>query len=159
QPEFPLETLRNYADRVRDRFDLFDPERPFFQVADLHSKKGEVSGLEKIVADVPNGEPLFTTRSAKNLQRIEPSEAARWLVHTHAFDPSGIKTGAVGDPKVKNGKGYPIGTGWSGQIGGILALGTTVHDTLLLNLIAREASDYVHIGGKEDLPPWERDPD
>lgn len=159
QPELPLETIRHYADRVRDRFDLFDPERPFFQVADLHSKKGEVSGLEKIVADVPNGEPLFTTRSAASLRRIDASEAARWLVHTHAFDPSGIKTGAVGDPKVKNGKGYPIGTGWSGQLGGTLALGTTVHDTLLLNLIAREVSDYVQIGGPHDLPPWERDPD
>lgn len=157
--ELPLETIRSYAERVRHRFDLFDSERPFFQVADLRSTGGDVSSLAKIVADVPNGEPLFTTRSAASLRRIEPSEAARWLVHTHAFDPSGIKTGAADDPKAKNGKGYPIGTGWCGQIGGILALGPTVRDTLLLNLIAREASEYVHIGGSRDLPPWELEPD
>lgn len=156
--ELPVDAIRTYADRVRHRFDLFTAEAPFFQVAGLTTGKGEVSGLEKIVADVPNGEPLFTTRSAASLRRISPAEAARWLVHAHAFDPSGIKSGAVGDPSVKNGKGYPIGTGWAGQLGGVLAQGSDLRQTLLLNLIARDA-EYVRVGDREDVPPWERDVD
>ena len=34
------------------------------------------------------------------LTQISPAEAARWLVNVHAFDPSGIKSGAVGDATV-----------------------------------------------------------
>src|SRR5690606_29312670 len=157
--ELPLEQIREYAQRVRSRFDLFHPDTPFFQVADLRTEKDEVSGLEKIVADVPNGEPYFTTRSAASLRCIEAAEAARWLVHVHAFDPSGIKSGAVGDPRVKRGTGYPIGPGWSGQIGGVLPQGRNLRETLLLNLISYDVESYVRIGERDDVPPWERDPD
>jgi CRISPR system Cascade subunit CasA len=158
-PTLPCERIASYAKRVRDRFDLFDPEVPFFQVPGLHTAKDEVFGLERIVADVPNGEPFFTTRSARDLSMISAAEAARWLIHVHAFDPSGIKSGAVGDPEVKNGKGYPIGPGWSGQLGAVLLQGTNLRETLLLNLIGRDGSSYVRIGVDGDVPPWERDPD
>lgn len=155
----PAMPIQRYADQVRDRFELFDSVAPIFQVADLHTEKGEVSGLEKIVADVPNGAPLFTTRSPASLARIDAGEAARWLVHAHAFDPSGIKSGAVGDRTVKSGKGYPIGTGWSGQLGCVFAHDGDLRKTLLLNLIARDAVECARLGGAEDLPPWEREPD
>ena len=155
----PIDVIATYAQKVRDRFDLFDPRAPFFQTATLRTAKNEVSGLERLVADVPNGEPLFTTRSAGNLAQISAAEAARWLIHVHAFDTSGIKSGAVGDPTVKNGKGYGIGPGWCGQIGGVLLHGTNLRETLLLNLIGRDATAYVSIGGANDVPPWERDPD
>jgi CRISPR system Cascade subunit CasA len=158
-PTLPMPRIRDYAERHRERFGLFHPETPFFQVPGLHTAKNEVSGLEKIVADVPNGAPLFTTRSAASLRRLPAGEAARWLVHVQAFDPSGIKSGAVGDPAVKNGKGYPIGTGWAGQIGPVYPVGATLHGTLLLNLVDREAGDYVRIGGEADVPPWEREVD
>ncbi len=157
--KLPMDAVRRYADRVRHRFDLFDDEAPFFQVPGLRTAKDQVSGLEKVVADVPNGEPLFTTRSATDLRRMDAAEAARWLVHAHAFDPSGIKSGAVGDAKATKGKGYPIGTGWSGQLGGVLAEGTNLRETLLLNLVPWDVGTYLHIGGDADLPSWERDPD
>ena len=158
-PRLPMAVIRDYAHKVRNRFDLFDAHTPFFQVATLRTAKDEVFGLERLVADVPNGEPLFTTRSAGNLGRVSAAEAARWLVHAHAFDPSGIKSGAVGDPQVKGGKGYPIGPGWCGQIGGVLLHGRDLRETLLLNLIGRAAASYVSIGGTKDVPPWERGPD
>jgi len=157
--QLPMDAIRAYANRVHDRFDLFDPVAPFYQVAGLRTAQGEVFSLDRIVADVPNGEPLFTTRSAADLARMSPAEAARWLVHVHAFDPSGIKSGAVGDGTVKYGKGYPIGPGWSGQIGCVLPQGGDLRETLVLNLVAREVDTYVRIGGHDDVPPWERDPD
>lgn len=145
-----------YLAEYRERFDLFHPETPFFQVAGLRTAKHEVSGLEKLIVDVPNGAPFFTTRIRRGVERISAAEAARWLVHVHAFDPSGIRSGAVGDGRVKGGKGYPIGPGWAGQLGGVHLVGPTLLDTLLLNLIVPSAvkqAPAVH-----DLPPWERPP-
>lgn len=157
--DLPMDRIRAYADKVRNRFDLFDPKVPFYQVAGLHTAKNDLSGLEKIVADIPNGAPFFTTRSAASVECLSAAEAARWLVHVHAFDPSGIKSGAIGDPTVKGGKGYPIGTGWSGQLGAILVQGGDLRETLVLNLVGRDVETYVRIGESDDLPPWERDPD
>jgi CRISPR system Cascade subunit CasA len=150
--------VHEYLGYFRGRFDLFHQQTPFFQTADLRTAKGEVSGLEKLVVDVPNGAPFFTMRVGRGLERITAAEAARWLVHVQAFDPSGIRSGAVGDPRVKGGKGYPIGPGWAGQIGGVHLLGETLLDALLLNLVAWSESDLQIESGPEDLPPWERPP-
>lgn len=154
----PTSRIEEYADRVRPRFGLFDAERPFMQVTGLRTISGAVSDLAKIIADVPDGERLFTTRTSASLTRLSAAEAARWLVHTHAFDPSGIKSGVVGDPGVKGGKSYPMGTGWAGQLGGVLVEGQNLKETLLLNLLGRDNSGGVLIGGPGDLPAWERPP-
>ncbi|MGH3585378.1 MAG: type I-E CRISPR-associated protein Cse1/CasA, partial [Pseudonocardia sp.] len=111
--------------------------------------------LDRLIADVPNGVPFFATRRGE--LSLTHAEAARWLVHVHAFDPSGIKSGAVGDERVKNGKGYPIGIAWSGWLGGVLVEGKSLKDTLLLNLIA--AGDGTTPRDPDvDLPVWERPP-
>src|SRR5680860_755179 len=125
-PSLPMGPLESYAGRVRGRFNLFDPAQPFFQVADLRTAKDEVFGLERLIADVPNGHAFFTTRAGRGRSVIPPKEAALWLIHAQAFDPSGIKSGAVGDKKVKDGKGYGIGAAWGGRIGGLLVEGSTV---------------------------------
>lgn len=149
-----------YLEGYRDRFYLRHPEHPFFQVAGIHTASGKTSDLESLIVDVPNGEPFFTTRIAQGLKSISWSEAARWLVHVHAFDPSGIRSGAVDDPQVKNGKGYPIGPGWTGQIGVVTVNGENLEQTLLLNTVVCEKVDGLHnVDPAEDIPPWERDPD
>lgn len=155
----PMDMIRDYLAEHRERFDLFHPETPFYQVAQLRSVSGDVSGLERIIADVPNGEPYLTSRIGPGLARISPAEAARWLVHCHAFDPSGIKTGAVGDLRVKNGKVYPLGTGACGSYGGLYLEGRNLRETLLLNLIPYDTPylDFPEEGPAE-LPPWERPP-
>lgn len=144
-----------YLDRWRDSFDLFHAERPFFQVAGLRTAKDEASDLSKLVFDVPNGEPFLTQRTGRSLARISPGEAARWLVHLHAFDASGIRSGAIGDPRVKSGRGYPIGVGWAGQLGGVMAEGADLRRTLLLNLVAFRLPDLaIEDAGR---PAWERE--
>ncbi|GGO96997.1 type I-E CRISPR-associated protein Cse1/CasA [Actinomyces gaoshouyii] len=149
-----------YLERHRDRFDLRHPDRPFFQVAGIHAASGKISALTSLIADVPNGEPFFTTRIAEGLERMTWAEAARWLIHVHAFDPSGIRSGAVGDPAVKGGKGYPIGPGWAGQIGTVFISGDTLARTLLLNtVVTEEVPDLEGVDPEQDIAPWERDPD
>ncbi len=151
----PADRIRAYLDRHRDRFDLLHPKTPFFQVADLRTTKNEISSLDRIVADVPNGEPFFTMR-ARGVDRLGFAEAARWVVHAHAYDPSGIKSGAVGDPRAKGGKGYPLGVGWAGNLGGVLAEGDTLRQTLLLNLVAFD-TDNLKVN-EDDRPAWRHAP-
>ncbi|GIF16288.1 type I-E CRISPR-associated protein Cse1/CasA [Actinoplanes teichomyceticus] len=156
RPSLPSADIDDYLDDFRDRLDLLHPVTPFYQVADLRTAKEEPAGLQKLIADVPNGTPYLTSRVGPGLSRITPAEAARWLVHCQAYDTSGIKSGAVGDPRVKSGKGYPIGTGWCGNLGGLFLEADSLRETLLLNLIPQ---NYLGLAGNDnDLPAWEREP-
>jgi CRISPR system Cascade subunit CasA len=158
-PTLPVEDIAAYLGHVRHRFDLLSTDTPFYQVADLHTAKGEASGLDRLIADVPVNSYFFTTRLASGIDRLSFAEAARWVVHCQAFDPSGIKSGAVGDDRVKGGKGYPIGTGWTGMLGGVLAEGHTLKETLLLNLTPDDQPERSELpDATDDLPTWERDP-
>lgn len=147
----PTEAMANYLEQWRDRFYLFGGRYPFMQVADLRTAKDSVSGLEKLIADVPNGEQFFTTRHGRALACIPPSEAARWLVHAQAYDPSGIRSGAVGDSQVKGGKGYPIGPSWCGHLGLVWLKGKDLDETLVLNLIPADAAG---LRGVESSTEW-----
>jgi len=138
--------ITTYLETHRERFDLLH------QVADLHTAKGEFTELARLVADVPAGFAHFTTRAGDALDTMTFAEASRWLIHCQAFDPSGIKSGAVGDDRVKGGKGYPIGTGWCGRLGVVVLEGTNLFQTLLLNSpLAKRDSDPAL-----DLPVWEQ---
>lgn len=150
--------INDYCDLYASRFDLFDEKQPFYQVADLHTAKNEVFGLERLILDVPSGEPFFTTRSGSGLESISAAEAARWLVTLQAFDTSGIKSGAVGDERVKGGKGYPIGAAWGGTIGGFLVEGPNLWETLVLNLVGEEflRMSEPGVSWSSDKPIWER---
>lgn len=143
--------INAYLEKHRERFDLLHPVTPFFQVADLHTAKGEFTELARLIADVPAGFAYFTTRAGDALNTMTFAEATRWLIHCQAFDPSGIKSGAVGDERVKGGKGYPIGTGWCGRLGLVVLEGANLFETLLLNSpIAKRDSDPAN-----DRPVWE----
>lgn len=146
----PTEQMIEYLERWRDRFYLFGGRFPFMQVADLRTAKDAVSGLEKLIADVPNGEQFFTTRHGRALACIPPSEAARWLVHAQAYDPSGIRSGAVGDSQVKGGKGYPIGPAWCGHLGLVWLKGQDLDETLALNLIPAATAELRGVDSSTD---------
>lgn len=143
--------IASYLDRHRDRLNLLHPEAPFFQTPGLRTAKKEIASLDRLVADVPNGTQFFTMR-ARGVERLSFAEAARWLVHAHAFDTSGIKTGTVGDPRVKGGRVYPLGVGWSGNLGGVFVEGDSLRETLLLNLVAFD-TENLRIDD-EDRPAW-----
>ena len=147
----PDSAVLEYLEKLRDRFDLLHPVTPFMQVADLHTLSGSTSDVERIVPEAEQN--YFTMRSGAGREILEFPEAARWLIYAQAYDYSGIKSGAVGDSRVKNGKGFPIGTGWTGMTGGTVLEGATLRETLVLNTTG-DALVKEH-----DLPVWERDPD
>ncbi len=149
----PVDIVSNYLEEHRERFYLLHESAPFMQVAGLHTASGNASGLIKLIADVPDGHQYFTTRAARGVESLSLAEAARWLAHCHAFDPAGIKTGAVGDHRVKGGKGYSMGyPAWVGNLGVIVVNGANLFETLLLNLPLPLFAD------PEDRPAWERPP-
>jgi len=145
-----------YLDDWHDRFWLQHPVHPFMQVADLRTTKDEVFGLGRIVCDGPGSSAFLSTRLGDARETATHAEAARWLVHAHAYDVSGIHSGAAGDRRVKGGKGYGIGTGWAGQIGGLHAVGDTLCETLMLNLVVSGIADLTVT--RDDAPVWERAP-
>ncbi|CAM3180828.1 type I-E CRISPR-associated protein Cse1/CasA [Corynebacterium gottingense] len=143
----------DYLNQYQDRFDLLHPEVPFMQVADLHTSKNTFAPVSRIIPEAEHD--YFTMRTGKGRATLDFAEAARWVIHTQAYDYSGIKSGAVGDPRLKGGKGYPIGTGWTGMTGGTVVRGDTLLETLLLN------STESAIGAEAalDKPVWERPQD
>jgi CRISPR system Cascade subunit CasA len=149
----PVAEIHSYLNSYRERFYLLHAEAPFMQVAGLHTASGNASGLVKLIADVPDGHQYFTTRSGREIESLSLAEAARWLVHCHAFDSAGIKTGAVGDSRVKGGKGYSIGyPAFAGNLGIVIAEGADLFETMMLNL------PLLLSGRPPDLPIWERAP-
>lgn len=147
----PDTAVLDYLEQYRDRFDLLHPTQPFMQVASLHTSKDSRFPVGRIIPEAESD--YFTMRAGSGLDALDLAEATRWLIHTQAYDYSGIKSGAVGDPRVKGGRGYPIGTGWSGMTGGTTILGGTLRQTLVLNTV-QDA-----LLSAEDLPVWEREPD
>lgn len=149
----PLDTITEYLDSVSDRFDLLDPEKPFLQTPGLHSSKGEWKDLRTIIADSSREDALFA-QSDPNLE-LTYAKAAQWLIHTQNFDYAGIKTGAVGDSRVKNGKGYSIGISWLGWLGCTVIKGKDFKETLLFNYAPPESLSR---NLNSDLPIWEEPP-
>ncbi|MFB9432975.1 type I-E CRISPR-associated protein Cse1/CasA [Streptoalloteichus tenebrarius] len=144
--------LDRYLDEHRHLFELFDDVNPFAQVANLEAVSGETKGTASLVVTAPTGNnvPLFSSRSDADPLELTPAQAARWLIHAHCWDTAAIKTGAVGDPKVKAGKttGNPVGP--LGQLGFVMPVGSTLYDTLLLNLPSGPAAR------SNDRPQWTR---
>lgn len=142
-----------YLEEHRERFDLLDPAAPFMQVADLHTSKDSRSPVRRIIPDAEID--YMTLRAGAGLDSLSYAEAARHLVALQSWDYSGIKSGAVGDPRVKGGKGYPIGTGWTGRTGGVVLHGQNLAQTLVLNTVpAAVFTDQMYA----DLPVWEQEP-
>ena len=142
-----------YLDKYEHRFNLFDAHAPFMQVADLATAKNATLPISRVIPEAEHD--YFTMRAGQGRESLTFAEAARWLIHTHAYDYSGIKSGAVGDSRVKSGRGYPIGTGWAGMTGGTVIMRPTLLETLLFN----STPECIYAGNDGDLAVWERDPD
>lgn len=164
--ELPMDAIEAYLIKWHDRFDLFDQEHPFMQIPDLKKVDAtgvpieETSSITKIMADVPDGEILFSLKSGDKLSKLSFSEAARWLVHVQAFDTSGIKSGVFNDPLSSGSRSLSKGkkgVAWAGQLGGIYFEGDTLQETLLLNLVlwGNEKKEFF---SDDDLPVWEKSP-
>jgi len=160
--KLPMDVIEAYLHRWHDRFNLFDAERPFMQVAGLrpyNPDNAEGGGLSRIIADYPNRpeRALFTQRSGAALVSLTFPEAARWLIHCQAFDTGNNKSRAAGDGLVtSNPRGVAgMNTGWSGKIGGVFIEGESLRETILLNLVLTDPRHDGSLPDVADVPCWE----
>ncbi len=124
----PEQPIRDYLMKYEDRFWLFHPENPFYQVPSAAGGTYySAAKLNGALSESANKIRLFAARTGESKASLSYAEAARWLLYLNGFDDTSAK------PK---GKGLPSpGAGWLGKLGLIYAEGNTLLETLLLNLV------------------------
>ncbi|GAA5441175.1 type I-E CRISPR-associated protein Cse1/CasA [Deinococcus caeni] len=146
---FPIDRLEAYFQQWDDHFDLFHPEKPFWQVRDLtlDLEGGKYrSHWTRLGTEVgsANTLPLFNVAGRPGGERTDaltPAQAARRLVEGQTFLLGGLikrfTTAA---------KAAPVAT-----LALTAAQGNDLHETLCLNL-------PVYAGQDSDRAVWEREP-
>ena len=125
---FPEQPLRAYFARWRERFYLFHPERPFYQVPEAAiGTEYTAAKLNGELSESGNKLRLFPAYSGRGKTEMSYAQAARWLLYVNGYDDTSAK------PK---GKGLPSpGAGWLGKIGLIFVQGRDLFETLMLNFV------------------------
>jgi CRISPR system Cascade subunit CasA len=147
--------IEPYLDRVKDRFDLFDPSFPFYQVADLDESKAVT--IAKIAPQLASGarRTLFDHSSDNRPAGASPAQAARWLVGFQLFSLGGLMTPYASRTwviKDKTSSGSPLS-----KAAMPIIQGRSLHETLLLNLVRYDLDARVpYQSTGSDLPAWER---
>ena len=142
---FPAAPVRDYLEQWKDRFWLFHPTHPFWQVP--QAKIGTEYGAAKLngeMSESSNKLRLFPLYAGQSKEQLSYPQAARWLLCVNGYDDTSAK------PK---GKGLPsVGAGWLGKIGFIQAQGENLYETLMLNLtLLRDGREC----WGESKPCWE----
>ncbi len=151
---FPAEPIQTYLNGQHEKFWLFHPERPFWQIPEMkQGTKPTEYGAKKLngelleSGDQKRSKPrLFSMFCGKAKNELTYPQAARWLLYINAFDDSSSKP--------TPGKSLPSpGTGWLGQLGLISAVGKNLFETLMLNLTLLQEPLKRWPG--ENCPCWE----
>lgn len=145
--KFPMESIKRHLEEFHDRFYLFDPEYPFFQVPEINGKKTAFTAekLNGEICESGHKPRLFTQRNGSSKTELEYDEAARWLIHINSYSDSAFKDKDNGEKS--------IGVGWLGKIGLIMAEGDSLFETLMLNLILlKDGKDEIW---DYEMPIWE----
>lgn len=145
--KLPEKPIRDYLTKWHDRFWLFHPQRPFWQVPEAKIGTEYTSAkLNGELSESGNKLRLFPSYSGVGKTRMSYSQAARWLLYINGYDDTSSK------PKEK---GLPSpGAGWLGKLGLIQVVGNNLFETLLLNLTLLQDGEAAW--GKEK-PCWEQE--
>ena len=149
---FRAETIVDYLNSYSERFWLFHPETPFYQVAGLGF--GTDYGADCLIGNIKESNNSatkhhFSLAEGSNIQILSYAEAARWLINFNSYSVN-VKP----DPKIPDGE-KGAGTGRLGKLGFIMAVGNNLFETLMLNLCALK--DGKEIWGNP-CPAWEQQP-
>jgi CRISPR system Cascade subunit CasA len=137
---FPKQPILEYFHQWEDRFWLFDPEYPFYQVPVIEGTNNPAKKMNGALVESNNKTQLFSMRSGKEKDALDYDEAARWLIYLQAFDDTAAKKPS---PKLCH----------VGNLGLIAAKGNSLFETLMLNLTFLK--DGIELWG-EAKPLWER---
>jgi CRISPR system Cascade subunit CasA len=138
---FPEGPIRDYLNRFRDRFFLFHPEAPFFQVADLPEENA--LPWSKLLPELASGNnpTLFDHTTEEDVPKATYAQAARALLVHQTF----ALRGTLRRFGVYSAKDAPVA-----RPALFLPTGRNLLETLLLNLVPYTP--------EEDAPIWEVPP-
>lgn len=145
----PTDEVCSYLETWRARFDLFDPEHPFLQVAALRqaeeTRDKRKSWTQISLASANGNAPVVFDHSIDAApSAIGPAEAVAHLLGFLQFTPGGlVKTLRDAD------KAGPLA-----NTAAVLPVGRTLAETLCLNLHPAPLPSRP----EDDLPAWERPP-
>jgi CRISPR system Cascade subunit CasA len=146
-----MESIQAYLLRWRDRFDLFDADRPFYQTAGLR-RWHQRSPVSKLLPELAagNNATLFDHTYDPDGRTLTPASAARAIVSAQSFSAGGLVS--FERKEDRSADASPLASGAM-----ILVRGETLADTLLLNLHQYEPAEGEPFPlSREDLPAWER---
>lgn len=145
---FPEQLVRNYLHEWKERFWLFHPERPFYQVPQASiGTKNTASKLNGAVSESNNKVRLFSQISGIGKSAMTYAEGARWLLFLNGFDDCAAKQA----DKSNGSRGSTIS--WLGKLGLIYAVGENLFETIMLNMPMLHGKD--ELPWKDDIPTWE----
>ena len=147
-PEFDAARVRAYLTKWKDRFDLFHPDRPFLQVANLSEvlRKERGKEPERTEAWRMAMESSAHSNATQLLDplppeaALSPPRAALALLGFLAFTPGGRIQNETDSWDAANVRGGAV----------VLIRGDTLYRTLMMNLL------WQRDRASPDLPPWER---
>lgn len=148
---FPETAVREYLGDYSERFWLFHPETPFYQVKDL--QYGTDYGAECLVGNMKESNNKatrhhFSMAEGEKLERLDYAEAARWLIYLNAY---GVN---IKPDKKAPGTTQAVGIGRLGQLGLVMVNGENLFRILMLNLCPlKNGSDLWGM----PKPAWEQE--
>jgi CRISPR system Cascade subunit CasA len=150
----PIDDIEAYLREYYDRFYLFHPETPFYQMSGEIATQGSMYKVSKLNGNIvessnSNTNRIFSNRQGDMKDRLSYSEAARWLLFLIGFDDTSLK-------KRVNPEKNSISKGWLGDLGLIANEGNNLFETLMLNLVLlRDADRELWM---TERPVWQREP-
>lgn len=159
---WPQARLDQYFSAVYDRFDLFHPQHPFYQMTPaqlddilrrIKPKPDQqfTDPISRLAEEYASGQnPTLFDHTMDDLV-LSPAEAARRLITAHAFSLGGGKSGV---PGIKNYAAGPCAG--AGML--FLIQGDNLFQTLALNLVRRTVHRPLKVVDRaRDLPAWEQE--
>jgi len=148
--QWDSDKLNRYFDAWKHRFNLFDKERPFYQVLRMQNAQGKDVELHPVAllaheAATGNNATLFDHNFRDAPEAYSAAVTARYLIAHQAFSLGG-------------GVSHPFNLCHAPLVRGftVLALGNNLFETLALNLLIYNKERPIPQLGK-DLPVWEQD--
>lgn len=144
---FNRSILQEYFDKWHSRFDLFDKEHPFYQIAEFRKRKWKRVEVNDLLPEMARGNnpTLFDHTLDDSCVPLDVVVVARNLIALQSFKLgglSGLGPNFVDAPSARN----------------ILFLvqGENLFQTLMLNLVKYNKGEPIP-GSDEDRPIWEQD--
>ncbi len=148
--QFDIGPLDRYLEQWAHRFDLFDEERPFYQVADLPQAAATTVAKLGHEYAAGNNPALFDHSLDGRPVALDPAASARLLVALQSFAVGGLIARLPGDPpSAESSHLFKAAV----QV----VTGANLFETLVLNLVALNR-ETLNLRPERNIPAWEAEP-